>query len=327
MSLTGGLDTRMIMAWRKVSHESFPCYTFGGMFRDSQDVLVARQVAKICEQSHRVIPVGAEFLSRFPYYAERSVYLTDGCVDLSRSPDLYVSEKAREIAPVKIVGTYGSEVLTQVPTFKPVKPASGLFNPDLLAQVQQAEATYAELRGEHPVTFAAFRQSPWWHYGVLALEQTQLTVRSPYLDNEFLRTVFRAPKSASENGDVRLRLINEGSPALGRVRTDRGVGGGPGGLFAAAARGLREFTFKAEHAYDYAMPQWLARIDHLFSPFHLERIFLGRHKPFHFRVWYRNILSEYVREMLLDSRTLSRPYLERTGLEAMVRGHLNGDRN
>src|SRR5438132_11623937 len=203
IALTGGLDTRMIMAWRKAPPKSLPCYTFGGMFRDSQDVLVARQVAMVSEQTHEVIPVGTKFLSRFPYYAERSVYLTDGCVDLSRSPDLYVSEKAREIAPVKVVGTYGSEVLTQVPTFKPVKPASGLFNPDLLAHVQQAEATYAELRGEHPVTFAAFRQSPWWHYGVLALEQTQLSVRSPYLDNEFLRTVFRAPKSASKNADVR----------------------------------------------------------------------------------------------------------------------------
>src|SRR5438132_1894868 len=275
MSLTGGLDTRVIMAWRKASRRSLPCYTFGGMFRDSQDVLVARQVAKICEQSHRVIPVGAEFLSRFPYYAERSVYLTDGCVDLSRSPDLYVSEKAREIAPVKIVGTYGSEVLTQVPTFKPANLVRGLFSPELLPHIRQAEATYAGLRREHPVTFAAFRQSPWWHYGVLALEQTQLAVRSPYLDNEFVRTVFRAPKSARANDDVRLRLISEGSPALGRIRSDLGVGGSAGRLVAAASRSLLEFMYKAEYAYDYGMPQWLARIDRLFSPFPLELVFLG----------------------------------------------------
>jgi asparagine synthase (glutamine-hydrolysing) len=31
--------------------------------------------------------------------------------------------------------------------------------------------------------------------------------------------------------------------------------------------------------------------------------------------------------MLLDPRTLSRPYLERNGIETMVRGHLKGDRN
>ena len=75
------------------------------------------------------------------------------------------------------------------------------------------------------------------------------------------------------------------------------------------------------------MPEWLARIDHRLSAFRLERLFLGRHKFYHFRVWYRDVLSEYVREMLLDPRTLSRPYLERKGLEAVVKGHLKGDRN
>jgi len=63
------------------------------------------------------------------------------------------------------------------------------------------------------------------------------------------------------------------------------------------------------------------------SPLHPERLFLGRHKFYHFRVWYRDALSGYVRDMLLDSRTLSRPYLDRKGVEAAVMGHLKGDRN
>jgi asparagine synthase (glutamine-hydrolysing) len=75
------------------------------------------------------------------------------------------------------------------------------------------------------------------------------------------------------------------------------------------------------------MPQWLARVDHQFSPLHLERLFLGRHKFCHFRVWYRDALSRYVREILLDPRTLSRPYLQRKPVEAMVRSHLRGSGN
>ena len=71
---------------------------------------------------------------------------------------------------------------------------------------------------------------------------------------------------------------------------------------------------------------WLGSIT-AFSAFHLERLFLGKHKFFHFRIWYRDFLSEYLREMLLDSRSLSRPYLERKGIEAMVQGHLKGNRN
>jgi asparagine synthase (glutamine-hydrolysing) len=328
MTLTGGLDTRVIMACGRLPPRSLPCYTFGGMFRESEDVRVARDVARLCQQPHEVIKVGEEFLARFPHYAERSVYLTEGGVDVYRSSDLYVSERAREIAPVKIVGTYGSEIIRQAVMFKPVAPVQGLFQPEFLSYVHQAGDTYARLRHEHPVTFAAFRQSPWYHQGILALEKSQLTVRSPFLDNDFIRTVFRAPKSPGANGDdIRLRLIGDGSPALARIRTDRGVGGSSGHFYSAVLRGLMEFTFKAEYAYDYGMPQWLARIDHLFSQFHLERLFLGRHKLLHFRVWYRDSLSEYVRQMLLDPLTLSRPYLNRKGVEAVVQGHLKGNWN
>ena len=46
VSLTGGLDTRMIMAWRRPPPGSQPCYTFGGTFRDCRDVVVARRVAR-----------------------------------------------------------------------------------------------------------------------------------------------------------------------------------------------------------------------------------------------------------------------------------------
>jgi len=327
MSLTGGLDTRMIMAWHHARPGSLPCYSFGGMFRDCQDVIMARRVAKACEQSHEVIPVADEFLSRFPDYAERAVYLTDGCIDLSHSPDLYVNEKAREIAPIRMTGNYGGEVLRRVRAFKPVDLTPGLFHSEFVAHLQKAKETYKGVLGGHPLSFAVFRQAPWHHYGLLALEETQISLRSPYLDNDFVRTVFCAPQSALANNDVSLRLIADGNCGLRQIRTDRGLAGNGGRLAAVAHSSLLEFTFKAEYAYDYGMPQWMARIDHLFSPFHLERLFLGRHKFYHFRVWYRDALAKYVREMLLDPLTLSRPYLKQQKVETIVDGHLKGSRN
>jgi asparagine synthase (glutamine-hydrolysing) len=87
------------------------------------------------------------------------------------------------------------------------------------------------------------------------------------------------------------------------------------------------FTFKAEYAYDHGMPQWLAQIDHALAAFRLERLFLGRHKFCHFRVWYRSSLADYIQDMLLDGRTLHRPYLDPKILAMMVRSHLRGERN
>ncbi len=333
ISLTGGLDTRMIMAWWKGEPQSLPSYTFGGMFRDCEDVIIARKVAQICQQPHQVIPVGKEFLSVFPQYAERTVYLSDGCAAVNRAADLYANEIAAAIAPVRMTGNYGSEILRRLRAFKAGTPAAGLFQPDFLSYVEQAKQTYSRQLEGHAVSFTAFRQAPWYQYGLLALEQTQLGLRSPFLDNDLVRTAFRAPNSAMPKSDIFednedcSRLIADGSPALHQLRTDRGLGGKAGSWTTPIARAWLEFTFRAEYAYDYGMPQWLTRMDHMAAPLHLERLFLGRHKFAHFRVWYRDALAPYVREMLLDQRTLSRPYVDRAVLESMVKGHLKGDAN
>lgn len=325
ISLTGGLDTRMIMAWQKFLPGSMPCYTFGGTYRDCRDVVVARKVARACGQDHEMIEAGKDFLSRFHHYAERTVYLTDGCADVRRASDLYLNERVSEIAPVRMTGNYGSEVLRGARAFKPTQPLPGLFQQEALPYFRQAEETYRSLLHGHPLSFAVFKQAPWHHYGLLSLEETQISLRSPYLDNDLVRTVFRGPESTFANSDISLRLIADGSPTLRRIPTDRDVGGS--GPVGAVSRRFHEFFTKAEYAYDYGMPQWVAQIDYCLSPFHLERLFLGRHKFNHYRVWYRDPLAGYVREMLLDPRTLSRPYIKKNALEAVVQGHLKGTRN
>ncbi len=326
MSLTGGLDSRMIMAWLRAPAEEVPCFSFGGMFRDCKDVTVAQEVARACGRPHQIIRVANDFLTQFPRYAERAVYLTDACVDMSRTADLFINEVARDIAPIRMTGNYGGEVLRSIRAFKPIGFPQGLFTDDFNTYLVSARQTYSSVIDLEPLSFSVFRQAPWHHYGLLALEETQLGVRSPYIDNDFVQTVFRAPLAARHNNEVSLRLIRDGNPALASIPTDRGISEN-GSLFGKLHHEFQEFTFKAEYAYDYGMPQWVARIDHAFSGLHLERLFLGRHKFYHFRVWYRDALAGYVREMLLDSRTLSRPYLQKKTVEAIVAGHVKGDRN
>jgi asparagine synthase (glutamine-hydrolysing) len=315
----------MVMAWQRQPPGSLPCYTFGGTYRDCADVRIARHVARVCGQPHQVIPVGDAFLSRFDEYAERTVYLTDGCADVSRAPDLYLNELAREIAPVRMTGNYGGEVLRRVRAFKPIEPLSGLFKRELMPYLRQARSTYAGLVNGHPLSFAVFRQAPWHHYGLLALEETQLSVRSPFLDNDFIRTVFRAPQSTLASNDMCLRLIADGDPALRRLATDRGPI--DGGLRASVQRSGLELLRRAEYVYDYGMPRWFVPIDRRLDRLRLERLFLGRQKFAHFRLWYRDVLSSYVRDMLLDARTFSRPYLEPRYVEKVVNGHLQGRNN
>jgi asparagine synthase (glutamine-hydrolysing) len=327
MSLTGGLDTRMIMASQNSAPGDLPCFTFGGMRRECQDVIMARKVAQMCGQPYQVIRTEQDFLTGFSYFAERAVFLSDGCCDVSRAPDVYWNAKARDIAPVRMTGNYGGELFRGVRTFKPVEPMRGLFVPELYSHIHRTAETYSRHLQGNPISFSLAKQAPWNHFGLLALEESQIALRSPFWDNELVKTVYRAPKSELNVDNVSIPLIAQGNSSLLRIRTDRGLLGEGGKIMQGASRAVLEFLFKAEYAYDMGMPQSLARVDHSLRRLHLERLFLGRHKISHFRIWYRDALAVYVRDTLLDPRSLSRPYINRKGLEDVVESHLKGGRN
>ena len=324
MSLTGGLDGRMIMAWTRASHGALPCYTFNSCYRDCVDVRIARKVAAACGQPHQTIFVGDEFLTQFPQLAEQTVYITDGAMDVSGAAELYVNRLARQIAPVRLTGNYGSEILRRHVAFKPRPPAAQLFSPDFAAQFAAAARTYSEEANGNRLSFIAFKQVPWHHYARLAVEQSQIIIRSPFLDNDLVALAFQAPAEAQMTLAPSLGLVAKGSPTLAQIPTDRGISYPANPITNRMHRLFQEFLTKAEYAYDYGMPNWLARVDKYLTPFRFEKLFLGRQKFCHFRCWYRHPLASYVREMLLDTRARSRSYLNGRALQPMVKAHIAG---
>lgn len=327
MSLTGGLDGRLIMAWANLSPQSLPCYTFGGPYRDCTDVKIARRVAKLCQQSHETIVVGPEFFTEFPSLAEKAVFVSDGTMDVSGSVELYINRNSRRIAPVRLTGNYGSEILRGNVAFRPVPVHEELVEPEFAQLIRNAAETYGSECQGHRQSFIAFKQVPWHHYSRLSVEQSQLTVRSPYLDNDLVSLMYQGIPELVLSREPTLRLIADGNAGLDRIPTDRGVLYRPTPVIGKIQHVYEELTVKSEYAYDYGMPQWLTRIDHILAELHLERLFLGRHKFYHFRVWYRDKLSQYLKDILLDSRTRKRPYLRGTVLEEVVNSHIKGYRN
>ena len=325
VSLTGGVDSRMVMAWS--SGGRHPTYTFGGMYRDCGDVKLARQVAKICGRQHQVIEVGNDFLREFPRLAARTIYLSDGAMDVSGSPDLFVNRHARQIAPVRMTGNYGGEILRSLVAFKPMPVDQALFSAEFRSHVVRAAQTYAQELSPRRLSFVAFKQVPWHHYSRLSLESSQLTLRSPYLDNELVALAFRVPAEQAFRNEMSLRLIADGNRALAEIGTDRGLLLRSTPIVSKMQNLFQEFTFRAEYAYDYGMPNWLARVDGTLKMLHLERLFLGRHKFYHFRLWYRDALAPFLKEVLLDPRTLSRSYVDRKRLERAVLDHASAKRN
>jgi asparagine synthase (glutamine-hydrolysing) len=327
LSLTGGVDSRMILAWVKSGSGELPCYTWGGSYRDCKDVTLSRLLADICKQPHQTIPVAGEFLSEFPALAEKAIYISDGGMDVVGAIDVYVQRKARQIAPVRLGGVYGGEILRRLVMFKPVVQNQGILAPELAAKVNDSFATYRDELSGNRLSFTVFKQAPWHMTGKFSIEGSQVVYRTPYFDNDLVSLAYQSPPESAATNEVSLRLITDGNPAMRKVETDRALSYDSIPGLTRMMHAYQEFTFKAEYAYDYGMPQWLAKMDHAVAPLHLEKIFLGRHKFHHFRVWYRDALSKYLRDVLLDSRTRNRPYLRAAGLEEMVNGHTKGSRN
>jgi asparagine synthase (glutamine-hydrolysing) len=325
ISLTGGIDTRMIMAWASSLPFKRPCYTFSGVVRECEDVKVARKVARVCQQRHETIRISKEFFTEFPALAKRSILYSDGTMDVSGAAELYMNKKAREIAPVRLTGNYGDQLIRGIVGFKPLDLRPEVFESRFGTRLAEIGRTPL-VGGEDPLAFFCAKQLPWYHYPRYALESSQLTVRSPFLDNDLVALAFRAP-AACRDLRTSLRFIREGDRTLAKIPTDMGLTFSRAPLLGRPRRLFRTFTKKAEYAYDYGMPRWLTRFDRAFSALHLERLFLGRHKYYHFRTWYRHELQNYVKSILLDPRTLQRPYLNGPNLEKMVQAHIAGRDN
>lgn len=326
LSLTGGLDSRMVLAWSRHPPGTLPCYTFGGPYRDCADVTIARQLAGICGHAHTTIEIGAEFLKTFEALAEKSIYLSDGNMDVTGAVELYANQLAREIAPVRLTGNYGSEILRSNIAFRPRVPDGSLLTPEFIRLIQEAAETYRSEAVGHRLSFIAFKQVPWHHYARQSIEKSQLTPRSPFLDNDLVALAYQAPPELRESAGPLLQLIETGDPKLSALSSDRAFRYRSHRFLAPLANKWQEFTAKAEYAYDYGMPKWLVQIDQALSPLHLEKLFLGRHKFYHFRVWYRDSLKSYLQRCSEDTSNDFGCY--RPGAEARaINDHISGRSN
>jgi asparagine synthase (glutamine-hydrolysing) len=327
MSLTGGLDTRMIMASRVNAPNSLPCYTFGGIGDgETFDIRLARKVAEACHQTHHILRLGKDFLSKFAEYAEKTVYITDGCFDICGSHEVYLNKLARDIAPIRLTGNYGSEVLRGVSTFRPYTLGKQLLHRDFSPYVQRAHIAFADIIGKRDLSFSVFKEVPWHLYGFLVAAQSQLTLRTPYLDNDLVGLVYQAPTSPRTPLNISTHLITDGNPELMQIPTDRGCGGEANFLLSKFKNLFYSLTFKMDYYYNEGLPHSFAKFEDKFAQLNLEKYISGKHKFLHYRTWFRKELSSYAKEVLTDKSTVNRPYWGKS-MEKMIGNHINGHEN
>ena len=335
LGLTGGLDTRTIIACHNPEPGTLPCYTFTGSYKDILDARIAPMIARLCGQSHtKIVLEDAELLKNYPDFVEKVTYISDGLEGTDKADVLYFNSLARNIAPVRMTGKYGSQVLKGIFGFKPRPPALEIINPDFKSFLDKATEAAQDFNKLHPMSFLLQGAIPWWWNSFVALETSQIEIRSPFLDNDLIRVLYKAPMLPKNFGiKFELELIARCKPELLTVPTT-GTHGGNGIKPISEIRRLFILSkMLLDKAYNheelpYNLTHIFARLDRkILTPLHIDQLISGYAEFRRYRRWYRDELAGYIKETLLSEKTLSRPYWNRQGLIKVINDHIKGRGN
>jgi asparagine synthase (glutamine-hydrolysing) len=187
-----------------------------------------------------------------------------------------------------------------------------------------------------------------------ALERSQIWIRTPYVDEDFVAGVFRAPgcpagkkigerllhRSTGDRIGYRLRgelradpckslqrwILSCNEKRLLKIPINLGeeplAWSGINGLFWRIYSRTRGLADKFYDNFEY--PGITAPVDRLFQRMGLQSFFAGFSSYVNYRIWMMAELRDYVREILLDSRTLGRGFYNRRFLERAVNDHCVG---
>jgi len=368
-SLTGGWDTRTLMAVIDHGEARFPCFTLTGPRRDCIDARIAAKVARVCSQTHYTIRLGENFLADFPRYAERCVFISDGMARIERAHEILLNCAARQYCDVRVTGAYGTQLTRGVSLFRHRLPSLEFFSTELRSLLDSPDSSSPEffldnVRGGRLdwrkillfILEQDIRQGSWT--GNHALELSQIWIRTPYTHEDLIALMFRCPTSLpkelarqrqrfahrSTTDRIRsgiLKLVRKPEPpvlqsyviarnntALTRIPVNLGEEpvewtGWSGRLRRCYTAPLGMLDIFHSH-YEY--PGITRYVDRLIQSTRAADLFLGFNEYTYYRLWLHGPLREYIREILLDPRTLRRGYFDPVFLEQAVNDHVRGRR-
>jgi asparagine synthase (glutamine-hydrolysing) len=326
ISLTAGLDSRMIMACLPETAERPVCYTFSGQDCDTLDTRVAARVAANCGLGHEVLRLGSDFLSNFASHGDRTVYLTDGSLGILGSHEIYLNRQARALAPVRLTGVFGGEILRGVTFLKPLHLSPELLSPGFLPCMRAVKED-GMYNDPHPVTAAAFREIPEKRFGPPAVSRSQLVFRTPFLDNEIVSLAYQMPEAARKSPSAALHLVKANNSSLAHIPTDRGLNDDDKSLQGRVRRLFGEVSFKLDYLSSEGLPRPLSGMDPLFRRLNSAAGILGLHKFLSYRSWFRRELATYVDEVLHCVETRGSPFWNSGFVRNLGREHSENRKN
>jgi asparagine synthase (glutamine-hydrolysing) len=323
LSVTGGLDTRMVLAALSSNLSPARCYTFGPEHGETLDQRIGRAVSSACGFTHVSLRLGSDWLRDFREHVDRTVWVTDGCAGATTAHEIYFNRLARSLSPVRLTGNFGSEILRSVSPLGAWRPAEGFLQPEFGRRVAALEraATFA-----HPVSRAVFEEIPRHPGGAPLASRSLVVLRTPFLDNDLVRLAFTAPAAALQASEASLGAVRRLRPALASIPTDRGLAARSPAVTTFVRRACAETTFKLDYLDKDGLPGWLWPLN---TPLRLLRRtpMMGLHKYLPYRTWFMSELQHVVAEAVHTAPSSLHEFLRPEFLATMPASHASGRQN
>ena len=329
LSVTGGIDSRLVIAAVNPAPGSFPCYTFGSKKREPLDVKIGRKIALKSGQKHEVIFLDNKFFKNITEYIERAVFLSDGYISIDGATELYVNSIARSIAPVRLTGNYGSELLRGIRAFKYNFPRGNLTNHVINDLMKNAGNTFNNINTKlKKQSFVLFHQAPFQGFGRRSIEFSQLETRTPFMDNDLMEVLYKMPTHTDGFLLSKAIIVNSKLPELFNIATDRGYWGTGSNFVKKLRHYYRQATFKAEYLAGRGSPDLVVKSCFFMKYFGVERLFMYSHKFYDERLMIRDYLTDYIKSVLLNNTNAKYlSFINEKNLRNIIDDHIKQKKN
>jgi len=338
MLLSGGLDSRALLAVLRERPAEHPFHTFTWGIPGCDDARYAAEVAKKLGAEHHFFELKPDWLLD---HAEECVRITDGMgnvVNLHAHATLEEEAKHAQVLYKGFLGDammgfaqrpehwadYGEEVATEahlnahraqgVVTFDPTTHRD-VFTEFFRRQVGTAvmdsyRAGMADsgstLLADQRIYFDYQQRVPRHTLNGVHVVRNRAAVRLPFADNDLVEMMLRVPPGLRYQRRLIRNAFIQAFPELAKIPlTDTGLP-----MIDCA----RDVALRVER-----LARW-----HLHKV-SLEKIDRMRHRPYKdYSTWFRTVLQGWLEDTLLDKKSQERGYVKAEHVRQLVYEHMNG---
>jgi asparagine synthase (glutamine-hydrolysing) len=285
-------------------------------------VKLAKNLADRSSNPHFKLILGSDFLRNFEQWANKAIFVSDGLSRILRCHEYYVNIRAREYGTVRLTGKYGSQIVRGITMLKDRSPNLKIFSPAFRADYLATPSPLKPWGRANTIRW----ELPQLEACTQSQEMAALTVRTPYLDNDFVNLILRAPEMP-ESSLLSRMIIQRNTPDWASIPTNRGE------LitkrsYSKLIKGWYTSLNFIDSVYNYEkLPTPALYVTRIGDALGVSPFFNGREQWWHYRLWFARELKNYVQQILLDPATLRRKYWDGNFIEQMLRAHCSWKAN